>query len=395
MGSDELPPSTSPELLLLAVVEWDDEGQIDEDGDKEHGIVEPRSRGRIQKIRVASKDVTKPPIVTVVDLQNVLRREQRQRGRATQHKCASPNTESLEELDSMIVRVYDASLRDWISFPTTASASHEDDLVARFGRRIRVQVSFRQQDESPAARLALQGRYLASEWLDEERIVVDGTVLRIHQLSNRPDTASCVWDGATLLARFLERNVVARTWIRNRRVLELGAGCGLAGIAAGVLGATSVVLTDLACHLPLLRQNVAENSPAWKSKGCKRMVCCECDWTRPPPHFTADDGTVVDSTFDVILVADCVWMEHLVDPLLNTIDQFATRSIGRTDGGARVIFSYQRRGKGTDDRFWRGLRDRFGTIEVLSDHDKDYHSLGQPDVLKIISVRKEIANDDA
>jgi predicted nicotinamide N-methyase len=393
MGSDELPPSTSPELLLLAVVEWDDEGQIDEDGDKEDGIVEPQSRRRIQKLRVTSSDVTKPSIVTETDLVTMLRREQRQGGRATQRKSTSPKTERLE-LDSMIVRVYDASLRDWISLPTTACASHDDDLVARFGRRIRVEVSFRQQDESPAARLALQGRYLASEWLDDERIVVDGTVLRIHQLSNRSDTASCVWDGATLLARFLERNVVARTLIRHSRVLELGAGCGLVGISAGVLGATSVVLTDLPCHLPLLRQNVAENSPAWKSKGCKRMVCCECDWTRPPRHFTANDGTMVDSTFDVILVADCVWMEHLVDPLLNTVDQFATRSNERGDGGVRVLFSYQQRGKGTDDRFWRGLRERYGTIEVVSDHDKDYHSFGQPDVLKIISARKEIANDD-
>jgi predicted nicotinamide N-methyase len=394
MGSDELPPSTSPELLLLAVVEWDDEGQIDEDGDKEDGTVGPRSRGRIQKLRITSNDVQTPSMVTETGLVTVLRREERQRRRATRHESTSPKTESLE-LDSMIVRVYDASLRDWISLPTTARASHDDDLVTRFGRRIRVQVSFRQQDESPAARLALQGRYLASEWLDEERIVVDGTVLRIHQLSNRSDTASCVWDGATLLARFLERNVVARTWIRHSRVLELGAGCGLAGISAGVLGATSVVLTDLACHLPLLRQNVAENSSAWKSKGCNRMVCCECDWTRPLLHFTANDGTVVDSTFDVILVADCVWMEHLVDPLLNTVDQFATRSNERGDGSARVLFSYQRRGKGTDDRFWTGLRERFGTIEVLSGDDEDYHSLGQPDVLKIISVRKRITNDDA
>ena len=44
-------------------------------------------------------------------------------------------------------------------------------------------------------------------------------------------------------------------WLRGRNCLELGAGTGIVGICAALLGA-NVTLTDTASCLPLLRQNV-------------------------------------------------------------------------------------------------------------------------------------------
>ena len=44
-------------------------------------------------------------------------------------------------------------------------------------------------------------------------------------------------------------------WLRGRNCLELGAGTGIVGICAALLGA-KVTLTDTASCLPLLRQNV-------------------------------------------------------------------------------------------------------------------------------------------
>jgi predicted nicotinamide N-methyase len=225
--------------------------------------------------------------------------------------------------------------------------------------------------------LAIRGRYFddAVAALIDGRIAVAvaGHVLNLQQNLNCPGagTAGCVWDGAVLLSRFLERH--ASEWVRNRSVLELGSGIGLAGIAAGVLGARRVVLTDLGENLELLERNVRNSQAQWKAGGCQEMLCRECDWTRPPERLTSDDG------FDVILVADCVWMEHLVDPLLATVGTFVEWAPKSCD--VRVLFSYQRRGRSTDDRFWAGLRQRFAAVDIL---DED---LCQPDVLKLISCR--------
>ena len=52
-------------------------------------------------------------------------------------------------------------------------------------------------------------------------------------------TRGAIWPGGELLASFLTPALV-----RGRRVLELGCGTGIAGLAAADLGAAEIVLTD-------------------------------------------------------------------------------------------------------------------------------------------------------
>ena len=52
---------------------------------------------------------------------------------------------------------------------------------------------------------------------------------------------AAVYDAAYVLAEYLERHPEL---VNGNRVLELGAGPGLVGIVAGLLGAEKVIVTD-------------------------------------------------------------------------------------------------------------------------------------------------------
>ncbi|OLP85149.1 Protein N-lysine methyltransferase METTL21A, partial [Symbiodinium microadriaticum] len=83
-------------------------------------------------------------------------------------------------------------------------------------------------------------------------------------------TGCCVWDAAVVLARYLEWCEELRSGGRcaeeaaadldavfGRRCLELGAGCGLLGLAAAALGGL-VTLTDREETISLLERNTAD-----------------------------------------------------------------------------------------------------------------------------------------
>jgi predicted nicotinamide N-methyase len=136
--------------------------------------------------------------------------------------------------------------------------------------------------------------------------------------------------------------------IRGKSVLELGAGCGLVGIAACVLGAERVILTDLPYTMELMRTNVAKNDASGTAE------CRLCDWLKPPEFDESWRS-------NVLLVADCVWVEELIAPLLTTISRFLESS----DGHVKVIVSYQRRGKSGHDLFWAGMSKMFDIVETI------------------------------
>jgi hypothetical protein len=93
------------------------------------------------------------------------------------------------------------------------------------------------------------------------------------------------------------------------QVLELGAGTGLAGSAAAALGAAYVLLTDLAYALANLQATVARLSltPPLRAPDVALL-----DWNDPtslPPPTPA---------WDVVLAADCIWLDHLVPVMITT-----------------------------------------------------------------------------
>lgn len=70
------------------------------------------------------------------------------------------------------------------------------------------------------------------------------------------DIGARVWDVALIISKYIELNPDI---VRNKRCLEIGAGTGIVGILSAVLGATSIVLTDLPRVLPILQKQVEVN----------------------------------------------------------------------------------------------------------------------------------------
>eukprot|EP00200_Dunaliella_tertiolecta_P009486 CAMPEP_0202375534 /NCGR_PEP_ID=MMETSP1127-20130417/6197_1 /ASSEMBLY_ACC=CAM_ASM_000462 /TAXON_ID=3047 /ORGANISM="Dunaliella tertiolecta, Strain CCMP1320" /LENGTH=342 /DNA_ID=CAMNT_0048973045 /DNA_START=1522 /DNA_END=2550 /DNA_ORIENTATION=- len=130
-----------------------------------------------------------------------------------------------------------------------------------------------------------------------------GETLRVSQDPNTEHLGTSVWDASIVLAKFLEKNMrkgaFARSKITGKRVLELGSGMGLGGIAMSLMGA-DVTLTDTVDVLPLLRRNCELNL------GKGKAHVCELDWMKP------EQTKQWDAPFDIIIAADCIYHEHIV-----------------------------------------------------------------------------------
>ncbi|XP_048135891.1 uncharacterized protein LOC115734162 isoform X2 [Rhodamnia argentea] len=103
--------------------------------------------------------------------------------------------------------------------------------------------------------------------------------------------------------------------LKGKRVIELGAGCGVAGFGMALLGC-DVVTTDQAEVLPLLRRNVERNTSRilqMNPDSFGSIQVAELDWGNME-HINA-----VDPPFDFIIGTDVVYSEHLLEPLLETI----------------------------------------------------------------------------
>eukprot|EP00164_Ancoracysta_twista_P005786 GFYU01007958.1.p1 GENE.GFYU01007958.1~~GFYU01007958.1.p1 ORF type:complete len:158 (-),score=16.56 GFYU01007958.1:54-527(-) len=88
---------------------------------------------------------------------------------------------------------------------------------------------------------------------DTLEIDLDTVTIKIKQHPKANWFGCYIWDTAIILSKYLETIPAAK--LHGARVVELGAGVGLVGICACLLGA-DVTLTDLDEVMPILRENV-------------------------------------------------------------------------------------------------------------------------------------------
>ena len=112
--------------------------------------------------------------------------------------------------------------------------------------------------------------------------------------------------------------------VQGQRVLELGAGTGLAGMVSALKGANEVVMSDYPAPevLDNIKANVRRNiEPRRETPDGKRIATISVrghEWGVLNDDFSLQDR----ASFSRILVADCLWMPWQHANLLRSISWF-------------------------------------------------------------------------
>eukprot|EP00980_Cylindrotheca_fusiformis_P021060 scaffold8070_cov117-Cylindrotheca_fusiformis.AAC.8 len=155
-------------------------------------------------------------------------------------------------------------------------------------------------------------------------------------------TGMAVWLGSEVIAHHLVQNV---HMVRNKSVLELGAGLGLAGIVAHRLKASTVVLTDgdTAVLNGYLKFNASLNkSPDSCSNSSGTLESAQLIWGNQGHDPDSDNNPLVQfrnqyGLFDVIIATDCTYMPQSLVPFWQTIDALLKP---RNEHGQSGVFLY-------------------------------------------------------
>ncbi|XP_031263000.1 protein N-lysine methyltransferase METTL21A [Pistacia vera] len=126
-------------------------------------------------------------------------------------------------------------------------------------------------------------------------------------------TGSVMWDSGVVLGKFLEQAVDSGLlFLKGKKIVELGSGCGLVGCIAALLGA-QVILTDLPDRLRLLKKNIETNLSHGDLQGSATVR--ELTWGDDP------DQELIQPLPDYVLGSDVIYGEGAVVDLLDTLRQ--------------------------------------------------------------------------
>ncbi|XP_030627872.1 protein N-lysine methyltransferase METTL21A isoform X1 [Chanos chanos] len=178
--------------------------------------------------------------------------------------------------------------------------------------------------------------------------------LRLTQDWNRLGVAAVVWDAAVVLCMYLELGHID---LKGKTAVELGAGTGLVGIVAALLGEnlSNVTVTDRKPALEFLTENVRSNIPPDQQRA---VQVSELSWGEDLERYPSGG-------FDLILGADIVYLEETFSALLRTLEYLSSDS-------TVVLLSCRIRYE-RDEQFLSLLKKTFRVQEVHYDSQRDVH----------------------
>ena len=222
--------------------------------------------------------------------------------------------------------------------------------------------------------MALTSKHLAAKADDddelgmwEHRYMFFGRRISIREDFNA-GLGGTLFDGSLCLARYLEFRHAQSTgdnevdgkelsatpgFLAGKSVVELGAGCGLPGFLAGLLGAAPCVLTDIEETVELLEENLESNAPHLPDGGA-RVTTEELDWTEAEHLARFADR----APFDFVLCADTIYETECVRPFLAVLDALSGPD-------TTIVFAHpNERVKEASELFWTLMPERYVCTKV-------------------------------
>ncbi|EEF44364.1 protein N-lysine methyltransferase METTL21A [Ricinus communis] len=181
-------------------------------------------------------------------------------------------------------------------------------------------------------------------------------LLSVQQDNGSMHVGTSVWPCSLILAKFADRWSTASSnpystlvGFRSKpcRAVELGAGCGVAGMAFYLLGLTDIILTDIAPVMPALKHNLKRN----KETLGKMLKTSILYWKN------GDQIKALNPPFDVVLATDVVYIEESVGELVGAMEALVA------DDGV-ILLGYQLRSPEADIKFWEMCREVFEIEKV-------------------------------
>ncbi|GJN15226.1 hypothetical protein PR202_gb02120 [Eleusine coracana subsp. coracana] len=196
---------------------------------------------------------------------------------------------------------------------------------------------------------------------------VGGAVLTFEQDNDSFEVGTSVWPSSLVLVKFAERCLgdpalpfADVLQFSGTRAVELGSGCGPAGLGLSRLGLADFVLTDIAAVLPALRRNLRRN----RSHLPRKPRVAQLHWNCPAQLA----ALATRRRFDLVVAADVVYVQESVPHLIAAMDALSDAERGV------VLLGYQIRSPEAHQAFWNAVPTAFPVIEkVPREHlDPDY-----------------------
>lgn len=187
---------------------------------------------------------------------------------------------------------------------------------------------------------------------------VGRAVLSFQQDNGSLHVGTSVWPCSLVLVKFCERwstpdpNPYSQLLnFQSKRAIEIGTGCGVAGMGLYLLGLNDIVLTDISPVMPALKRNLKRNKPVL-SKNIKHSVLY---WNNQ------DQIQALNPPFDFVVATDIVYIEESVDQLISAMEALLAEN-------GVVLLGYQLRSPEAHKLFWE-ISERVFDIQKVPHED--------------------------